>query len=64
MRFLSKIFIRDGIVFLKPLRLSNYSLPVDEFIKRFSRHVLPKQFIKIRHYGYFSTRTKKVKLAL
>jgi nucleoid DNA-binding protein len=40
------------------------SLPVDEFIKQISRHVLPKQFIKIRHYGYFSTRTKKVKLAL
>jgi hypothetical protein len=40
------------------------SLPVDEFIQRFSWHILPKGFIKIRHYGLFSTRTKRVKLAL
>jgi hypothetical protein len=39
------------------------SLPVDEFIKRFSWHILPKGFIKIRHYGLFSTRVKQVKLA-
>ena len=40
------------------------SLPVDEFIRRFSWHILPKGFIKIRHYGLFATRTKQVKLAL
>ena len=34
-----------------------------EFIKRFSWHILPKGFIKIRHYGLFSTRCKKEKLA-
>lgn len=39
------------------------SLPVAEFLQRFSYHILPKQFIKIRHHGLFSTRTKKVKLA-
>lgn len=38
------------------------SLPVDEFIKRFSWHILPKGFIKIRHYGLFATRSKAVKL--
>lgn len=40
------------------------SLPIAEFIQRFSYHILPKGYIKIRHYGLFSTRTKKVKLAM
>jgi len=40
------------------------SLTVKEFIQRFSWHILPKGLIKIRHYGLFSTRVKKVKLAL
>ena len=38
------------------------SLPVKEFIVRFSRHVLPSRFVKIRHYGIFSTRNKGIKL--
>lgn len=40
------------------------SLTVEEFIQRFSWHILPKGFIKIRHYGLFSTRTKQTKLAM
>ncbi|HHH52906.1 MAG TPA: IS91 family transposase, partial [Bacteroidetes bacterium] len=32
------------------------------FIKRFSLHILPKGFTKIRHYGFLSTAWKKVKL--
>ena len=40
------------------------SLPVKEFLIRFSWHLLPKGFIKIRHYGIFSSRVKKQKLAL
>ena len=40
------------------------SLPIDVFIQRFSWHILPKGFIKIRHYGLFSTRVKQAKLAL
>jgi hypothetical protein len=34
-----------------------------EFIQLFLQHVLPKRFIKIRHYGFLSTRSKKVDLA-
>jgi hypothetical protein len=34
-----------------------------QFIQLFSQHVLPKRFIKIRHYGFLSTRSKKVDLA-
>ncbi|WP_158526947.1 IS91 family transposase [Putridiphycobacter roseus] len=39
-------------------------LPTDLFLKRFAQHILPKYFVKIRHYGIFSTRVKKQKLKL
>jgi hypothetical protein len=39
------------------------SLPVKEFLLRFKQHILPRGFVKIRHYGLFSTRVKKEKLA-
>lgn len=39
-------------------------LPVKEFLSRFKQHILPRGFVKIRHYGIFSTRVKKEKLAL
>ncbi len=35
-----------------------------EFIRRFLMHVLPKGFIKIRHYGILANRNKKTKLEL
>ena len=38
------------------------SLPVKEFLLRFKQHILPRGFVKIRHYGLFSTRVKKEKL--
>ena len=34
-----------------------------KFIQLFLQHVLPKRFIKIRHYGFLSTRSKKADLA-
>jgi len=40
------------------------SLPVKEFLSRFSQHILPRSFVKIRHYGIFSSRIKKEKLVL
>ncbi|NOQ71719.1 MAG: IS91 family transposase, partial [Crocinitomix sp.] len=39
-------------------------LPVVAFLQRFAQHILPKYFVKIRHYGIFSTRVKKQKLIL
>lgn len=36
----------------------------DEFIRRFLMHILPKGFIKIRHYGILANRNKKTKLEL
>lgn len=35
-----------------------------EFIRRFLMHVPPKRFVRIRHYGLLSSRTKKQKLTL
>jgi hypothetical protein len=35
----------------------------EKFIKLFLQHVLPKRFIKIRHYEFLSTRSKQVDLS-
>ena len=39
-------------------------LSVAEFLQRYVQHILPRYFIKTRHYGIFSTRLKQDKLAL
>ena len=36
------------------------SLPGMEFIRRFSLHILPRGFVRIRHYGILSSTSKKV----
>jgi hypothetical protein len=38
-------------------------LPADEFIRRFLLHVLPKGFMRIRHYGLLGNRGKRHKLS-
>ncbi|MBU3101864.1 IS91 family transposase [Clostridium sp. DSM 17811] len=38
------------------------TLKVDEFIRRFFMHVLPRKFVKIRHYGILSNRNRPTKL--
>ncbi|MBF2710064.1 IS91 family transposase [Flavobacterium soyangense] len=40
------------------------TLTHQEFIRRFSLHILPKRFVKIRHYGFLSSTWKRVKLKL
>jgi hypothetical protein len=35
-----------------------------EFIRRFFMHILPKRFVKIRHYGLLANRNVKTKLTL
>ena len=34
-----------------------------EFIRRFLLHVLPKAFVRIRHYGLLANRSRKQKIA-
>lgn len=40
------------------------TLSGEEFIRRFLMHVPPKRFVRIRHYGLLSTRTKAKQLTL
>ena len=44
----------------------NYTLSLSdaEFIRRFSLHILPKGFVRIRHYGILSSSKKKIVLPL
>ncbi len=37
------------------------TLSHDEFIRRFSQHILPKRFVRIRHYGVLSSTWKREK---
>ena len=39
------------------------TLKVEEFIRRFLLHVLPEQFVKIRHYGLLSNRHRQTQLS-
>jgi len=38
------------------------TLTADEFIRRFLLHILPNNFVKIRHYGIISNRNRNTKL--
>src|ERR1700730_16110472 len=38
-------------------------LTAEEFIRRFLLHVLPKRFVRIRHYGLLAGRNVSTKLA-
>jgi hypothetical protein len=38
-------------------------LPAEDFIGRFLKHVLPKRFQRIRHYGLLANRDKQQRLA-
>ena len=45
-------------------RSRRMTLAANEFIRRFLLHVLPKGFMRIRHYGYLANRHRRQKLAL
>ena len=44
-------------------RAKQMTLGADEFIRRFLLHVLPKGFVRIRHYGLLAGRNVATKLA-
>lgn len=44
-------------------RRKTTTLPADEFIDRFLKHVLPDGFMRIRHYGFLANRAKQTSLA-
>jgi hypothetical protein len=45
-------------------RLKTMTLTADEFLRRFVQHVLPKGFVKVRHYGLLANRCREERLAL
>jgi hypothetical protein len=45
-------------------RIKTMTLTADEFLRRFVQHVLPKGFVKIRHYGLLANRCREERLAL
>ena len=47
-----------------PAKKKTMSLHVKEFMRRFLLHVLPKGFVKIRHFGLLGSRLKKRKIAV
>ena len=40
------------------------TLSYDEFMRRFLMQVLPRRFVKIRHYGFLTNRFRAKKVAL
>ncbi len=40
-------------------RIERETITAVEFIRRFFLHVLPKRFMRIRHYGFLANRVKK-----
>ena len=45
-------------------RLKEMTLSTEEFARRFLQHVLPRGFVRIRHYGLLANRGREQKLAL
>jgi Putative transposase/Transposase zinc-binding domain len=45
-------------------RHKTLSLPATEFLRRFVQHVLPKGFVKVRHYGLLANRYREQRLRL
>jgi hypothetical protein len=44
-------------------KICKETIPAVEFIRRFLLHSLPKRFVRVRHYGYLSSRNKKKHLS-
>lgn len=50
---------------LKPLRcFSKITLHGTEFVRRFEQHILPKGFVKMRHYGILSNKNRSQRISL
>ncbi|MBF0205419.1 MAG: IS91 family transposase [Oligoflexia bacterium] len=45
-------------------KIKTMSLDILEFMRRFLLHVLPKKFVRIRHFGFLGNRSKKEKLKI
>ena len=43
-------------------KVKQMTLSHEEFLRRFEQHILPKYFVKIRHYGYLRNRGKQERI--
>lgn len=43
-------------------KVKEMELIADEFVQRFERHILPKRFVRIRHYGFLTNRSKVTRI--
>jgi len=61
--------LREGRVtfgykdYADPHKHKAMTLAAEEFLRRFVQHVLPKSFVKIRHYGLVANAQREVRLA-
>lgn len=64
------IKLEDGHVYFKvrdknnPGESKTTKLRVEEFMRRFLLHVLPKKFVRIRHFGLLANRSRKIKVEI
>mgnify|MGYP001813809796 CR=1 FL=1 len=56
--------VRFGYKDYRDGKRKSLHLPAEEFIRRFLLHVLPAGFMRIRHYGFLSNRTRAAKLEI
>jgi hypothetical protein len=62
--------LREGLVtfrykdYADEHRHKTMTLEADEFLRRFVQHVLPKSFVKVRHYGLLANRHRAERLAV
>jgi hypothetical protein len=62
--------VRDGQVtfryqdYADAHRPKTMTLAADEFLRRFVQHVLPKSFVKVRHYGLLANAQREARLAV
>ena len=54
--------VRFGYKDYRDAKRTSMQLPAEEFIRRFLLHVLPSGFMRIRHYGFLSNRSRAAKL--
>jgi hypothetical protein len=62
--------LRDGQVtfrykdYADARRHKTMTLDADEFLRRFLQHVLPRSFVKVRHYGLLANAQREARLAI
>jgi hypothetical protein len=62
--------LRDGRVtfrykdYADDHRQKTMTLEADEFLRRFMQHVLPRGFVKVRHYGLLANAQREARLAI